>query len=113
MPRRQTVEVLPARVRSEVDARLRASAFTGYVELSEWLRGKGHGISKSALQRYGAALQQRDQVGVGLQSLLTGIESDAAKDATALLMELGALKVREAALLARLEALGLAGWKQG
>lgn len=59
MPARPLVTFLPDDVREELNQRLISSGFSGYVELSEWLEGKGFLISKSSIHRYGQEFQNR------------------------------------------------------
>lgn len=59
MPRRKKVALLPPDVRRELDRKLIEGAFSGYADLAEWLRGKGHEIGKSALHDYGSHLERR------------------------------------------------------
>lgn len=59
MPPRSKVEQLPESVRSELDARLIRSGFSGYRELADWLTSQGFEIKKSALQNYGAQFEDR------------------------------------------------------
>lgn len=59
MPPRPKVLALPEGVRKELDARLIAQGFGGYVELSEWLAQQGYAIGKSALHQHGAQLERR------------------------------------------------------
>lgn len=58
MPRRAKVETLPREVRDELDSRLLASGFGGYEALADWLSTAGYEISKSALHRYGSAMEE-------------------------------------------------------
>lgn len=58
MPARSAVATLPADVRAELDRRLVERAFGGYEDLAGWLVSQGYAISKSALHRYGSALEE-------------------------------------------------------
>ena len=58
MPARSAVVSLPAELRAELDQRLIGGGFQGYESLSEWLSTAGYSISKSALHRYGSALEE-------------------------------------------------------
>lgn len=58
MPSPSKVELLPEGVRHELEKRLVARAFSDYEGLSAWLEELGHAVSKSALHRYGAALER-------------------------------------------------------
>ena len=59
MPQRSKVAQLPDEVRAELDRRLIAGGFAGYVALSEWLADAGYAISKSALAAHGGRLERR------------------------------------------------------
>lgn len=59
MPPRSAVHDLPEELKAELDRRLVAGGFQGYVALAEWLDEQGFGISKSALHRYGQAFEER------------------------------------------------------
>ena len=59
MPRRSKVAVLPEEVRAELDRRLVAGSFSGYVELAEWLTGQGYPISHASVHRHGEELERR------------------------------------------------------
>lgn len=57
MARRAAVDKLPKDVRDELTAELVGRGFSDYTALAEWLAEKGHAISRSALQRFGADLE--------------------------------------------------------
>lgn len=59
MPQRSKVALLPREVRKELDRQLINSAFSGYVELSQWLAREGYAIGKSALHVHGSRLERR------------------------------------------------------
>ena len=59
MPPRSSVTAVPDEVRVALDERLRASSFSGYEGLSEWLKEQGFQISRAALQRYGSKMEKR------------------------------------------------------
>lgn len=59
MPARSSILLtLPEDVRHQVDAAIIDAGFGGYSKLSRWLGARGHAISVSALQRYGAQLRR-------------------------------------------------------
>lgn len=62
MGRLNSITRLPAAVQTEIDERLAAAGFGSYEALSDELRQRGHAVSKSALQRYGKALEKRRQM---------------------------------------------------
>lgn len=53
MPSRQTIVSLPKDVLDELTIRLVDYSFSGYQELSDWLKSLGFEVSKSAIHRYG------------------------------------------------------------
>ena len=59
MPARSTVLNLPPALRLELDGRIIEAGFGGYRGHVAWLAGEGHGVSESALQRYGASLRRQ------------------------------------------------------
>lgn len=59
MGERAKITALPDALRAELDQRLVASGFAGYVALSEWLAEQGYEIGKSSIHRYGSALERR------------------------------------------------------
>jgi len=59
MPAKSKVLSLPKPVREELDARLVASGFQGYEELSAWLIRQGFEISKSTVHRYGQTFEEK------------------------------------------------------
>lgn len=62
MGRLNSITRLPAAVQEEIDERLVQSGFSRYTELSDELRRRGLDVSKSALHRYGSALEKRLQM---------------------------------------------------
>jgi len=56
---RNSVDKLPAAVRSWLDRALIAGNFSGYRLLEDELRERGYSISKSSLQRYGKKIERR------------------------------------------------------
>lgn len=58
MPPRSPLDTLPEPILTELNQRLIANGFAGYVALAEWLTAQGYQISKSAVHRHGSALQQ-------------------------------------------------------
>ena len=59
MPAPSKIELLDDPVRRELDARIIANGFGGYVELSGWLAERGYSIGKSAVGAYGQRLERR------------------------------------------------------
>ena len=58
MPPRSKVYDLPQELRDELNERLVTSGFQGYEALTEWLAENGFKLSRSAVHRYGSALQE-------------------------------------------------------
>lgn len=59
MPKRSIVHTLPPAVKEWLDEALVENNFTGYAELEAALKTRGYAISKSAVHRYGQALERR------------------------------------------------------
>lgn len=59
MPPRNAIERLPEELKAELDRRLVASGFGGYVALSEWLGEQGYQIGKSSIHKYGSAFEKK------------------------------------------------------
>lgn len=59
MPKRSTVKALPQAVKEWLDAALLENNFSGYSELEAELKARGYDISRSAVHRYGQALERR------------------------------------------------------
>ena len=62
MGRLNSITRLPTAVQTEIDERLAAAGFSGYVALSDDLRHRGYAVSKSALHRYGMVREKRLQM---------------------------------------------------
>ena len=59
MPKRPAVHSLPPKVKAWLDRALAENGFADYRLLEEELRKRGHVISKSSIQRYGKAFEER------------------------------------------------------
>lgn len=59
MARANAVSKLSPEHKKQLDDRLFANGFNGYVELETWLRELGYEISKSAIHRYGQRLEKK------------------------------------------------------
>lgn len=109
MPQAPKVLKLPEHVREHLDMQIRASAYSGYVAISEWLESvHGHQISKSVLGEYGKVLRESDaQFGISVGMLRKAIASSVSPNHRLddLLLELGRLRLREHQILAEIEAL--------
>ena len=57
MARRSKVNALPAEVLEDLNAKLIQRGFSGYEELTAWLKSLGYDISKTAIFRHGSALE--------------------------------------------------------
>lgn len=53
MPPRSSISLLPEECKAELNRRLISGGFSNYEGLSEWLRGQGFDISRSAVHRHG------------------------------------------------------------
>lgn len=58
MPPPRKVDLLPPDVRQELDRRIVANAFSGYIDLSNWLAELGFEISKSRIAEHGKGLEE-------------------------------------------------------
>jgi translation initiation factor 2B subunit (eIF-2B alpha/beta/delta family) len=56
---RSKVDALPPDVRAALDRKLIDGAFSGYVEIQDWLRTIGFEIGKSSVHRYGSRLEEQ------------------------------------------------------
>lgn len=101
MPKARKIMQIPQNIRDELNRRLRDNGYSDFVVLSEWLKWLGHDISKSAIHRYTVGLKEQDQA---YSAFTTGFQIGIPDHtASEILMELGALRVRENDLLKRLE----------
>ncbi|CAM5528853.1 phage protein Gp27 family protein [Rhodanobacter lindaniclasticus] len=106
MARRSSVAKLPAPVQTELDERIRCAWYGAIERHVEWLESRGHKVSKSAIGRYSQSLHSVDAAN-GLQPAEIVEQSRSAQRAAgrhrdALLIELGQLRLREAAILSAL-----------
>jgi hypothetical protein len=65
MPPRSKVYELPQELRDELNQKLVSSGFQDYQGLTDWLLGNGFKLSRSAVHRYGAALQEEFDEAMG------------------------------------------------
>lgn len=65
MSRRSGVYELPADLREQLNARLVQQGFGNYSDLRDWLAAQGFQISRSALHRYGSALEGEYEAAMG------------------------------------------------
>lgn len=101
MPKARKIMQIPSNLREELNRRLRDSGYSGFVALSEWLKWLGHDIGKSAIHRYSAGLKEQDRA---YGAFATGFQANTSDNTPSeILLELGALRVREHDLLKRLE----------
>ena len=105
MPRPMTINTAPEHIRNELNERLRANAYSGMIELSEWLQSQGVQASKSAVHRYSSDLKAKDRASDILVKAVKGSESES-NETLDLMMELATLRMREHKILTRLEELG-------
>lgn len=109
MPQAPKVLNLPEGVRQELDARLRANGYSGFVSISQWLaREHGQNIGKTTLANYGRALLKVDvntalRPGLLRDQLAASTKSD--RTLNELLIELGRIRVREHEILTQIQAL--------
>ncbi|VXC30069.1 conserved hypothetical protein [Pseudomonas sp. 8Z] len=105
MPPRSKAELLPKHVRDELDQKLRENGYAELVGLSQWLH-QTHGtfIGKSALGQYSQGLRAKDKAASMIARDMQEDLSD--RESVDLLLELGALRVKEQRILRRLEEIG-------
>lgn len=65
MPRRSKIYDLPQELRDELNERLVSSGFQDYEGLTSWLEENGFKLSRSAVHRYGSALQDEFDEAMG------------------------------------------------
>lgn len=59
MPPPSKIDLLDEDTRRELEERIVANGFGGYVQLAEWLAEKGYSIGKSTVGQYGQDLERR------------------------------------------------------
>lgn len=59
MPKRSKILELPEDIKTDLDRKLIANGFGGYVALAEWLQEQGYAISKSSVHSYGQKFEER------------------------------------------------------
>ncbi|MCE1004212.1 phage protein Gp27 family protein [Pseudomonas sp. NMI1173_11] len=105
MPRRSTISTLSRETREQLDAKLRKTKYTGLSDVSDWLlRAHGINLGKSAVGVYSKALKAKDREQLSMAKDLTANLAD--RTVSDLLVELGALRVREYCIVKRLESIG-------
>lgn len=104
MPPRNSVEKLPTALRSQLDERLRESGYSDIRGHAEWLKEQGENVSSSSLGRYSVDLKAKDRAASSIAKDMRDDLTD--RQAVDLLMELGALRVKEKRILDRLEEIG-------
>lgn len=105
MPPRSPIDMLPEEVKAELNSRLRANGYSDLVAMTEWLT-KEHGCktSKTALGRYSYDLKTKDNASSMIAQEMHGDISN--RQAIDLLVELGALRIKEHRIIKRLEDIG-------
>ena len=104
MPRVSVIDQMPKELRSQLDERLRETGYSNLMEHAEWLQEQGVNASKSAVGRYSVELKTKDRAAT---SIARGMREDLSdREAVDLLMELGALRVKEKRILDRLQEIG-------
>lgn len=105
MPPRGLAGQLSQAAIAELDQRLRANGYGEMIMLSQWLE-EAHDVktSKSALGRYALELKTKDRAASMIARDMRDDLSN--REAVDLLMELGALRVKEQRILKRLEEIG-------
>nr|WP_262376864.1 DUF3486 family protein [Pseudomonas sp. WS 5059] len=105
MPPRGFTSQLSDENRGELDRKLRASGYGDLIELATWLETTlGVKSSKSALGRYALDLKTKDRA---TSMIARDMRDDLTnREAVDLMVELGALRVKEHRILKRLEEIG-------
>lgn len=105
MPPRSKVDALPTPVRNELDTKLRENGYGDLVALAAWLhRVHGVHIGKSSLGVYSLELKSKDRA---VSMIARDMREDLSdRESVDLLLELGALRVKEQRILKRLEEIG-------
>lgn len=101
MPPASKIDQLPEDVRTELEARLIANGFGGYVALSEWLADKGYEIGKSAIGERGQMLKRRlaaVKASTEAAKLITQAAPDDADDRSNAIMSLVQTEIFDAIL---------------
>lgn len=104
MPPRNAVEKLPSDVRRAFDERLRESVYSDIRGHAAWLKEQGYNVSSSSIGRYSVDLKAKDRAASSIAKEMHDDLTD--RQAVDLLMELGALRVKEKRILDRLEEIG-------
>ncbi|MDD2366294.1 MAG: DUF3486 family protein [Desulfuromonadaceae bacterium] len=95
--RRSTIQSLPLNIIIEVKRRLRANQATQQ-DITDWINGLGHSVTKSSLNRYAMKLYKADTA-LGMDRDIMAVKD---ADVVALFEELATLKAREAAILTQI-----------
>lgn len=109
MAPRSNVELLPTAVKQELDRRLQETAYGSLVAHSEWLATQGFVVSKSALNRYAKPIKERISVAAHVIGPRRMVSHPDNAEIVNLLIELGALRVRETEILAKLDGVVVNG----
>ena len=75
MRRSRIVYDLAPELRRELDRRIVESAWSRYADHKRWLRERGHEISESSLQRYGAVLRSIDAIRLATREATALVDS--------------------------------------
>lgn len=108
MPKPTFVASLPPQIREELNIRLREAHYYGQLEITLWLQAQGFDISKSAVNRYALALRDADGLNHSSSHAVAArspVHPVGLSQREQILIELGALREREAELLDRLREL--------
>ncbi len=108
MPQRSFYYDLPLETRKALDRRLIKAGYGKLLENVAWLETKGYKVTKSALGRYSLELKASRQVAEKLAiSLNSPVLESGQGEAYDLIMDLGAMRVREKRVLDRLAEIGM------
>ncbi|ASK91062.1 DUF3486 family protein [Xanthomonas campestris pv. trichodesmae] len=101
MPPPSKIDQLPDELRAELEDRLIANGFGGYVALSDWLAEKGFEIGKSAIGERGQQLKRRlaaIKASTEAAKLITAAAPDDADDRSNAIMSLVQTEIFDAIL---------------
>lgn len=106
MPPPSKIDLLDEDTRRELEAKIVANGFGGYVALADWLANKGYSIGKSAVGAYGQKLERRlaaIKTSTEAAKLITAVAPDDADDRSNAIISLVQTEIFES-LLALQEA---------
>lgn len=101
MPPPSKIDLLDEGTRRELETKIVANGFGGYVALADWLRERGYSIGKSAVGEYGQKLERRlaaIKTSTEAAKLIAAAAPDEADDRSNAIMSLVQTEIFEAIL---------------